>query len=63
MNEKQSNKGIKCRLVLNTAMGRITDFGEYPSIAAAVRTARESGYFRYRIFVGNKVVREGFCNV
>lgn len=57
-----TTKSIKCRLVLNTAMGSINDFGEYPSIAAAVRAAKDSGYFRYRIFVGNKVVREGFCN-
>ena len=62
MNNNNSNKSIKCRLVLNTAMGRITDFGEYPSIAAAVRAAKESGYFRYRVFVGGKVVRQGFCN-
>ena len=63
MNEKQSNKGIKCRLVVNTTFGSIADFGEYPSIAAAVRAAHDSGYFRYRIFVGNRVVRQGFCNI
>ena len=61
--DKKKGKSIKCRLVLNTARGRIADFGEHPSIAAAVRAARDSGYFRYRILVGNKVVREGFCNV
>ena len=60
--EKKRSKSIKCRLVVNTALGSINDFGEYPSIAAAVRAAKGSGYFRYRIFVGNKVVREGFCN-
>lgn len=56
------DKGIKCRLVMNTALGRISDFGEHPSIAAAVRAAKESGYFAYRVFVGKKVVRRGFCN-
>ena len=58
----KGKKGIKCNLVLDTALGRTTDFGEYPSIAEAIRVARESGYFRYRIFVGGRVFRQGFCN-
>ena len=52
----------KCRLLVNTSFGSIADFGEFPSIAAAVRVAKDSGYFRYRVFVGGKVVRQGFCN-
>ena len=60
--DNKRSKSIKCRLVVSTALGCPNDFGEYPSIAAAVRTAKGSGYFRYHIFVGNKVVREGFCN-
>ena len=62
MSNNSSGKGIKCRLVVNTKMGLITDLGEHPSIAAAVRSARDSGYFRYRVFAGGKVVREGFCD-
>jgi len=61
-NTKKRNGAVKCRLAVNTSFGSIADFGEFPSIAAAVRAAKDSGYFRYRVFAGGRVVREGFCD-
>lgn len=64
--KKKSNKGIKCSLVVNNGgVGPkyvCCAYSEFPSIAAAMREAKSSGFLRYRLYINNKVVREGFCN-
>lgn len=55
-------KAIKCKLVMNTASGRCTEPMEFPSVSKAVAFAKDSFYFRYRIFnENNKLIKEGFC--
>jgi len=51
----------KCKLILNTASGYCLT-QHFESIASAVRFAKESGFFAYRIFVKGRKVRSGFCD-
>lgn len=53
-------KPKKCKLILNTASGYCLT-QHFESIASALRFAKESGFFAYRIFVDGKLVRRGFC--
>ena len=57
----RGNKAIPCELLLNTALGYCCAPIEEKSIAAAIRDAKKSGYFRYRVRVNGKFVRQGFC--
>lgn len=54
-------KSKKCKLILNTASGYCLT-QNFNSIASAVRFAKESGFFAYRIFVDGRKVRSGFCD-
>lgn len=55
-------KGKECVLIVNTANGYCFTPEKHPSISSAVRAAKESFGFAYRIFVDGKVVKSGFCN-
>ena len=54
-------KAKKCKLILNTNSGYCL-VQHFQSIASALRFAKESGFFAYRIFVDGKKVRSGFCS-
>ena len=54
-------KPIQCKVICNTKWGYCMTPREFPSIRQAVGHARNSGCFAYRVFVGGKVVRSGFC--
>ena len=58
---KENMKPKKCKLILNTASGYCLT-QNFNSIASAVRFAKESGFFAYRIFVDGRKVRSGFCD-
>ena len=51
-----------CKVICNTRSGMISPAIEFPSIAEAVKWAKESGYFRYAVFVDRQMVRKGYCN-
>lgn len=55
-------KGKECFLIINTASGYCLPTTKHPSISDAVRTAKESFGFAYRIFIDGKVVKSGFCD-
>lgn len=55
-------KSCKCTLVVNTRWGYCFTPTKCDSIAEAVRTAKASGGFAYRIFANGKVVRRGYCD-
>ena len=59
---KKGGKSIPCKVVCNSRYGTISTPIDFPSIAAGVRWAKESGWFYYNIFVNGKIVRRGFCN-
>lgn len=54
-------KTKECMLAINTRNGHICAQRHFDSIADAVRYAKDSGGFYYRVFVDGKVVRKGFC--
>ena len=56
------SRGIPCRVLLNGKNGYCATPLEAKSISAGLRLAKGSGWFRYRIIAGGKVVREGFCD-
>ena len=55
------SKSKKCKLILNTSYGYCFT-QNFNSIASAVKFAKETGYFAYRIFVDGHKVRSGFCH-
>lgn len=55
-------KPRKCILVVNTRWGYCFMPTKCDSISEAVRTAKESGGFAYRIFVNGHVVKTGYCD-
>ena len=59
---KKGGKSIPCKVVCNSRYGTISAPIDFPSIAAGVRWAKESGWFSYRIFANGKIVRRGYCN-
>ena len=54
-------KAIPNTLVVNTRSGYCLTPERCGSIAEAVRKAKESCGFAYRIFVNNRVVKSGYC--
>lgn len=54
-------KPKKCTLIINTSYGYCVT-NNFQSIAAAVRFAKESGLFAYRVFVNGRKVRSGYCD-
>ena len=54
-------KAKECTLIINTCSGYIISEVKCKSIREAVREAKEGFGFAYRIFVGNKVVKSGYC--
>ena len=60
--ERVGKKGTPCKVMFNNRWGYVSHPIDQPSIAAAVRFAKESGWFRYGVFVKGKCVRQGFCN-
>lgn len=60
--EAVKGNGKPCKVVFNNRWGYVSQPIAQPSIAAAVRFAKESGWFRYAVYVGGKLVRQGFCN-
>jgi len=51
-----------CVLVINTRFGHVCAPLPFDSIAAAVRYAKgENGGYWFRVFVGSRVVRRGYC--
>ena len=58
--KRKNMKSKKCKLILNTSSGYCLT-QNFESIASAVRFAKESGFFAYRIFVDGRKVRSGFC--
>ena len=50
-----------CMLDLFTRYGRACEQMHFDSIASAVRFAKESFAFTYKVYVDGKVVRKGFC--
>lgn len=58
----KGNKSTPCKVVFNGRNGYVATPLDAPSIAAGVRMAKGSGWFRYRIFVDGRVVRQGFCD-
>ena len=59
---KKGGKAIPCKVVCNSRLGNVPMPVYFPSIAAGVRWAKESGWFCYRIFAKGKLVRRGYCN-
>ncbi len=55
-------KGIECTCVVNTRNGYCLTPKKCKSISEAIAWAKDSFGFAYRIFVGNKVVRSGYCD-
>lgn len=55
-------KAQQCKLVVNSRWGYIFTPITCKSINEAVRMGKESMGFAYRVFVGTKVVRSGYCN-
>lgn len=51
----------KCMLGLFTRYGHACVQQHFDSIASAVRFAKESGCFTYKVWVDCKVVRQGYC--
>jgi len=49
-----------CTLILNTRQGYAMTPIEFPSVAEAVRYARATFAFAWRIFVGRKCVKRGY---
>lgn len=54
-------KAKECTLIINTRSGYIVSEVKCKSIREAVREAKEGIGFAYRIFVGNKCIKSGFC--
>ena len=54
-------KSVECELVLNTRMGKVSRPIKFKSTAEAVKFAKNSGYFAFRVFVYGKVKRSGVC--
>lgn len=54
-------KGIECTCVVNTRNGYCFT-QKCKSISDAIAWAKDSFGFAYRVFVGNKVVRSGYCD-
>lgn len=54
-------KSIPCKVVCYGRWGHMATPYEAPSIAEGIRWAKSSGWDGYLIFVGNKIVRRGFC--
>lgn len=61
MKARRDGRAIPCKVVCNTRSGYLATPHDAPSIAAGVRMGKESGWFRYRVFVGGRCVRQGFC--
>ncbi len=56
-------KAIECKLVINARNGYIFSPTKHKSIREAVRKAKESFGFAYRIFdTQGKCIKSGFCN-
>lgn len=58
------NKAIPCTLLVNNRWGYVATPIEFMSISAAVKYAHSpesTGWFAYRVYVGNDVVRRGYC--
>lgn len=55
-------KAQECTCVVNTRIGYCLTPQQFPSINKAVKWAKESCGFAYRIFANGKVVRSGFCD-
>jgi hypothetical protein len=55
-------KSVECTLIVNTSNGHNCQPIKCKSIASAVRIGKSSCGFAYRVFVGNKVVRSGYCD-
>lgn len=59
------NKATPCTLLVNNRWGYVATPQQFPSIRAAVRCAHgdeSTGWFAYRVCVGGKVVRRGYCH-
>lgn len=55
-------KPIKCRLIVNTKFGYCSTPTIHSSISEAVRYAKDSFYFAYRIFdMKGNLIKSGFC--
>lgn len=55
-------KPIKCRLIVNTKFGYCSNPTIHNSISEAVRYAKNSFYFAYRIFdMKGNLIKSGFC--
>jgi hypothetical protein len=57
-----SKRAKPCKVVLTGRNGYVATPVDAPSIAEGMRIAKSSGWFRYRIFVDGRVVRQGFCD-
>lgn len=55
-------KAKPCILIVNTANGYCLTPEKCTSIKSAIRKAKESCGFAYRIYVGKILVARGFCN-
>lgn len=55
-------KAKPCTLIINTANGYCMTPQKCTSIREAIRVAKESCGFAYRIFIGKILVARGFCN-
>lgn len=55
-------KPIKCKMILNTKFGYCSNILYCNSIREAIRYAKDSFYFAYRIFnMEGNLIKQGFC--
>lgn len=54
-------KGISCTCIVNTRNGYCFAPEKFQSINKAVEYGKTSCGFAYRVIVGTKVVRSGYC--
>lgn len=54
-------KAKECSLYINLKNGYVLSRVDCNSISEAIRYAKESCGFYYRIFADNKLIRKGFC--
>lgn len=55
-------KAIPCTLICNTSLGYTSIPQNFPSISSAVKYAKESFYFAYRIFdIKGNLLKRGYC--
>ena len=56
------SKSIECTLIINTCNGYCLTPSKHKSISDAVKTAKNSFGFAYRIFdKAGKVIKQGYC--